>query len=277
MLVDITDAGRAEVRETRRRRTAWLAGRLAELTPDERDTLARAADILRRVVATVSPTFASLKVFNYRVYATGAIVSNAGTWMQRVAQDWLVLTVLTDHSAVAVGITTGLQFLPMLLLAPVGGLIADRFPKRTWMMTTQAVAGSLSLLLGLMVILDVAALWHVYVIAFLSGSGGGARGAGTADVRGRDGAGGPALERGRAEQRLVPPRAAHRSCARRPADRRVRHRPRLPDQRRQLRRDHLRAVADAGARAAAGGQGPAGQGADPRRHPRTCADGPTSW
>ncbi len=118
----------------------------------------------------MSPTFASLKVFNYRVYATGAIVSNAGTWMQRVAQDWLVLTVLTDHSAVAVGITTGLQFLPMLLLAPVGGLIADRFPKRTWMMTTQAVAGSLSLLLGLMVVFDVAALWHVYVIAFLSGA-----------------------------------------------------------------------------------------------------------
>ena len=118
----------------------------------------------------MSPTFASLKVFNYRVYATGAIVSNAGTWMQRVAQDWLVLTVLTDHSAVAVGITTGLQFLPMLLLAPVGGLIADRFPKRRLMMMTQTLAGSLSLLLGLMVVFDVAELWHVYLIAFLSGA-----------------------------------------------------------------------------------------------------------
>ncbi len=118
----------------------------------------------------MSPTFASLKVFNYRVYATGAIVSNAGTWMQRVAQDWLVLTVLTDHSAVAVGITTGLQFLPMLLLAPWGGLIADRFPKRRLMMMTQTLAGSLSLLLGLMVILDVAVLWHVYLIALLSGA-----------------------------------------------------------------------------------------------------------
>jgi len=118
----------------------------------------------------VSPTFASLKVFNYRVYAIGAIVSNVGTWMQRVAQDWLVLTVLTDHSAVALGLTTGLQFLPMLLLAPWGGLIADRLPKRKLMMLTQTIAGSLSLVLGLMVIFGVADLWHVYVIAALSGA-----------------------------------------------------------------------------------------------------------
>ena len=68
----------------------------------------------------VSPTFRALHIHNYRLWATGAIVSNTGTWMQRVAQDWLVLTVLTDNSGTAVGITTGLQFLPMLLLAPVG-------------------------------------------------------------------------------------------------------------------------------------------------------------
>ena len=65
----------------------------------------------------MSPTFASLSIRNYRIYALGAIVSNVGTWMGRVAQDWVVLTELTDHSASALGIVTGLQFLPMLLLS----------------------------------------------------------------------------------------------------------------------------------------------------------------
>ena len=73
----------------------------------------------------MSPTFHSLGVPNYRRYASGALVSNVGTWMGRVAQDWLVLTVLTDHSAAALGIVTGLQFLPFLVLAPVAGMIAD--------------------------------------------------------------------------------------------------------------------------------------------------------
>ncbi len=118
----------------------------------------------------MSPTFASLKIHNYRMYAMGALVSNSGTWMQRVAQDWLVLTVLTDHSAVAVGITTGLQFLPMLLLAPVAGLIADRLPKRRLMVVAQLFAGTLSLVLGLLVISGLAELWHVYVLATLLGA-----------------------------------------------------------------------------------------------------------
>jgi len=74
----------------------------------------------------MSPTFTSLHVRNYRLYATGGLVSNIGTWMQRVAQDWLVLQ-LSGHSGVALGITTGLQFLPMLLLAPFAGTLADRF------------------------------------------------------------------------------------------------------------------------------------------------------
>ncbi len=69
----------------------------------------------------MSPTFRALSIHNYRLWATGAIVSNIGTWMQRVAQDWLVLTVLTDDSGTAVGITTGLQFAPVLLLSPYAG------------------------------------------------------------------------------------------------------------------------------------------------------------
>ena len=76
----------------------------------------------------MSPTFASLSIRNYRIYALGAIVSNVGTWMGRVAQDWVVLTELTDHSATALGIVTGLQFLPMLLLAPWTGAVTDRYP-----------------------------------------------------------------------------------------------------------------------------------------------------
>ena len=85
----------------------------------------------------MSPTFQALRIRNYRLYATGGVVSNVGTWMQRVAQDWLVLQ-LTGHSGVALGITTGLQFLPMLLLAPFAGSLADRYPKRKLLMATQA-------------------------------------------------------------------------------------------------------------------------------------------
>ena len=74
--------------------------------------LARATVILTEGGRRVSPTFSSLSVRNYRIYAAGSLVSNVGTWMGRVAQDWLVLTQLTDHSPGALGIVTGLQFLP---------------------------------------------------------------------------------------------------------------------------------------------------------------------
>jgi len=117
----------------------------------------------------VKRTFRSLRFFNYRVWAAGAIVSNVGTWMQRVAQDWLVLTVLTDNSAIAVGITTGLQFGPILVLAPVAGMISDRFNKRIVLMITQTSAGATSLVLGLLILSGHAQLWHVYVLALVSG------------------------------------------------------------------------------------------------------------
>jgi MFS family permease len=117
----------------------------------------------------VSPTFRALDSRNYRLWLSGAIVSNIGTWMQRVAQDWLVLTILTHHSAQAVGITTGLQFLPMLLLAPYGGLIADRLPKRLLLMATQLTMGLLALSLGLLVVTGVAQLWMVFGFALLLG------------------------------------------------------------------------------------------------------------
>ena len=117
----------------------------------------------------MSPTFRSLHIHNYRLWASGAIVSNTGTWMQRVAQDWLVLTALTDNSGVAVGITTGLQFAPMLLLSPVAGLLADRLPQRWLLMATQGLMGLWGLVLGLLVVTGTAQLWHVYVLATLLG------------------------------------------------------------------------------------------------------------
>jgi MFS family permease len=117
----------------------------------------------------MSPTFRALRVFNYRLWAAGALVSNIGTWMQRVAQDWLVLTVLTDHSAVAVGITTGLQFAPMLVLAPVAGVLADRMPKRRLLLMTQSAMGLVGLVLGVLVVTGAARLWHAYALALALG------------------------------------------------------------------------------------------------------------
>ncbi|MFJ5608602.1 MFS transporter [Streptomyces sp. NPDC093221] len=112
-------------------------------------------------------TFSSLKVRNYRLFATGAVVSNTGTWMSRIAQDWLVLSI--TGSSFAVGITTALQFLPMLLFGLWGGVIADRYPKRQILILTQAVLGLLGLLLAALTLSGVVQVWHVYTIAFLLG------------------------------------------------------------------------------------------------------------
>ncbi|MEP6649314.1 MAG: MFS transporter [Lapillicoccus sp.] len=117
----------------------------------------------------MSPTFASLSVRNYRIYASGSLVSNVGTWMGRVGQDWLVLTQLTDHSSSALGLVTGLQFLPFLLLAPVTGMIADRFSKRHVLMTTQSFLALSAMALAVLTLTGHVELWHVYVIAFLQG------------------------------------------------------------------------------------------------------------
>ena len=113
--------------------------------------------------------FRALKVFNYRLWVTGALVSNIGTWMQRVAQDWLVLTVLTHNSGTAAGITTGLQFLPIVFLGPFAGLLGDRVNKRKLLLCTQTAMGLCALLLGLLVVTHSVELWHVYVLALLLG------------------------------------------------------------------------------------------------------------
>ncbi|WP_424889648.1 MFS transporter [Streptomyces sp. XH2] len=112
-------------------------------------------------------TFSSLRIRNYRLFATGQVVSNTGTWMQRIAQDWLVLS-LTGSSA-AVGITTALQFLPMLFLGLYGGVIADRCPKRRLLVLTQAAMGLTGLALAVLTLSGHVQVWHVYLTAFVLG------------------------------------------------------------------------------------------------------------
>jgi len=121
-------------------------------------------------VATERVTmFASLGIRNYRLFWTGGLISNIGTWMARVAQDWLVLTILTANSASALGITTGLQFLPIALLAPYAGAVADRIPKRALLMYTQAGQAAVGLALAGLTLAGWVQLWHVYLLAFLLG------------------------------------------------------------------------------------------------------------
>jgi MFS family permease len=117
----------------------------------------------------VRATFRSLHGFNYRVWALGAIVSNVGTWMQRVAQDWLVLTELTPHNATAVGVVMALQFGPQLPLLPLTGYAADHVDRRKLLFATQAAMAMLALGLGLLTVTGLVRLWQVYVFAFLQG------------------------------------------------------------------------------------------------------------
>ena len=114
-------------------------------------------------------TFRSLANYNYRLWAGGAIVSNVGTWMQRVAQDWLVLTQLTDNNASALGVVMALQFGPQMLMLPFSGFSADFFDRRKLLMVTQAAMGLCALGLGLLTVTGLVQLWHVYVFAFLHG------------------------------------------------------------------------------------------------------------
>ncbi len=114
--------------------------------------------------------FRSLRGHNYRVWVAGAFVSNIGTWVQRTAQDWLVLTVLTHHNASAVGIVMALQFGPQFFLLPWTGFAADHLDQRKLLIATQAAMGILALALGLLTLAGVVQLWHVYVFALLFGS-----------------------------------------------------------------------------------------------------------
>jgi MFS family permease len=113
--------------------------------------------------------FRSLGVFNYRVWAGGAIVSNVGTWMQRTAQDWVVLTQLSHNNASVVGVVMALQFGPQVLLLPLTGLAADRLDRRKLLMATQAAMGILAFGLGVLTVTGAVRLWQVYLFALLLG------------------------------------------------------------------------------------------------------------
>lgn len=112
-------------------------------------------------------TFASMSIPNYRRYTAGQAISLIGTWMQTVAQSWLVLTL--THSATAVGFAVALQTIPVLLLGPYAGVVADRVDKRRLMIALQSMMGVLALALGLLTITGVVQAWHVYVLAVLLG------------------------------------------------------------------------------------------------------------
>ena len=108
-------------------------------------------------------TFASLKVRNYRLYFIGQAISLSGTWMQTIAQSWLVLKL--TGSGTALGVVTAVQFLPILFFGPFGGVVTDRFSKKKLLYFTQAASGIISLVLGFLVASSLVRLWMVYVLA----------------------------------------------------------------------------------------------------------------
>jgi MFS family permease len=112
-------------------------------------------------------SFASLRVANFRLFTISNIVSMSGTWMQRIAQDWLVLEL--SHSVAAVGVTVAAQFLPMLTFGLYGGLIVDRYSKRMLLMITQTTFGILGLVLATLAFTHTVQVWHVYLLAFIGG------------------------------------------------------------------------------------------------------------
>ena len=118
----------------------------------------------------MSATFASMRYVNYRYWFVASLIASTGAWLQRVAQDWYVLTVLTDHDSGQVGIVTALQFLPIILFSASAGVLADRIPGRRLLQCTQAGVGLVSLVMGLVVLTGTGELWHQYILAFVSGT-----------------------------------------------------------------------------------------------------------
>ncbi|HEX4518661.1 MAG TPA: MFS transporter [Gaiellaceae bacterium] len=117
--------------------------------------------------AAESRTFAAFANYNFRRYFAGQAISQIGTWMQNVAQSWLVYS-LTGSGA-ALGLTVALQSLPMLLLGPYGGVVADRVDKRRVVIALQGVMALLALILGVLTLTHVVQVWQVFVLAFVLG------------------------------------------------------------------------------------------------------------
>ena len=115
-----------------------------------------------------SATFSSLSIRNYRLFASGMVVSNTGIWMQRIAQDWLVVSL--TGSGTALGIVTALQFGPALIFSLWGGALADRYRKHRLLMLTATLTALCALSLGLLILTGAVQLWHVYLIALAGGT-----------------------------------------------------------------------------------------------------------
>lgn len=113
--------------------------------------------------------FRSLRSWNFRLWLAGILVSNVGVWMQRTAQDWMVLTELTDHDAAAVGLATALQFAPQLVLVPLTGLVADRVDRRRLLLITQGSMALVGAGLAIVTLLGAAQFWNVCVFALALG------------------------------------------------------------------------------------------------------------
>src|SRR5581483_2034833 len=111
--------------------------------------------------------FLALSVHNYRLFYFGQIISLSGTWMQTIAQAWLVLDL--TNSPLALGTVTMLQFLPITLLALFGGVLADRLPKRRVLMLTQISTAMQALILATLVLSGAIQLWHIYLLALMLG------------------------------------------------------------------------------------------------------------
>lgn len=112
--------------------------------------------------------FGSLRIRNYRLFCIGQLFSNTGQWTQRIAQDWLVLSI--TGSTADVGITTALQFIPSLFFSLPGGVIADRYPKRRILQVTQTGMALLAAALAVLTLTHVVRVWHIFIIAFLLGA-----------------------------------------------------------------------------------------------------------
>jgi MFS family permease len=121
-------------------------------------------NILKHLAKT---TFSSFTIRNYRLYFIGQAISLSGTWMQTVALSWLVLQL--THSGTALGVVTACQFLPILLLGTWGGVIADRFPKRTILFITQTAGAVVAIAVGLLIFYHMIQIWIVYIIAVCMG------------------------------------------------------------------------------------------------------------
>ena len=122
---------------------------------------------MTKLMLAADRTFRSLRIRNYRLYFFGQVVSFTGTWVQSVAQMWLVLEL--TGSGVALGVVTALQFLPMLLFGIWGGVVADRFDKRKVLMWTQSAGAALAFILAVLSLTDVLTLWMIYGFALALG------------------------------------------------------------------------------------------------------------